>query len=111
MPIPHPIWVGASLALPFLMRYSSAWQGLVTEDLAEKPGAPCGYQGRAEFVSRVAAFAVIGETFVMVAEKKTGMGCVAPGVYIDPGQGLPGDCRCHYELVLHNLGRNAVLRI
>jgi hypothetical protein len=92
------------------MRYSPAWQGLVIGDLAEKPGTREGHQRRAEFVSKAAAFAVIVEMFVVVAENKTGMGCVAPEVYIDPGQGLSGGCRRHCELVLHNLGTNAGLR-
>ena len=64
----------------------------------------------AEFVSRAAAFAVIVEMFVEVAENKTDMGCVAPGAYNGPGQGLPGGCRHHYEPVLHNLGTNAGFR-
>lgn len=61
----------------------------------------------AEFVSRAVASAVIVEMFVVVAENKTGMGCVASEVYIDPGHGLPGDYRA---LLLHNLGTNVGFR-
>jgi hypothetical protein len=80
------------------MRLSPAWLGGPAEIAAE---------GSVGVVEPLAAFAVIVGMFVVVAENKTGMGYIAPKVYIGPGQGLPGDYRA---LLRHNLGMSVGFR-